>query len=161
MSRWDRYVLRPRVWTETSRSEPVPHIGPYTDPVEASDEPLGLDASHVPSSAGVMGSPPHHLGRARGPPPGPQAPWWHAPGGGRAQGAPRPLVSPWLPPSPIYCPRGRNPGRRTLFRGNPSVPPPPPFSDRGCLEKQPRHPAGRRSPLRETIHSHGRLPYVP
>src|SRR3954463_5337389 len=30
MSRWDRYVLRPRVWTTTSRSETVPHIGPYT-----------------------------------------------------------------------------------------------------------------------------------
>src|SRR3954464_3550794 len=29
MSRWDRYVLRPRVWTATSRSETVPHIGPY------------------------------------------------------------------------------------------------------------------------------------
>src|SRR4051812_33246230 len=30
MSRWDRYVLRPRVWAETSRSEIVPHIGPYS-----------------------------------------------------------------------------------------------------------------------------------
>src|SRR3954463_12613529 len=30
MSRWDRYVLRPRVWAETSGSETVPHIGPYT-----------------------------------------------------------------------------------------------------------------------------------
>src|SRR3954463_11242558 len=29
MSQWDRYVLRPWVWTETSRSETVPHIGPY------------------------------------------------------------------------------------------------------------------------------------
>ena len=29
MSRWDRYVLRPRVWTATSRSETVSHIGPY------------------------------------------------------------------------------------------------------------------------------------
>src|ERR1041384_7807288 len=29
MSRWDRYVLHPRVWTATSRSETVPHIGPY------------------------------------------------------------------------------------------------------------------------------------
>src|SRR3954462_657742 len=29
MSRWDRYVLRPRVWMATSRSETVPHIGPY------------------------------------------------------------------------------------------------------------------------------------
>src|ERR1041385_7576830 len=31
MSRWDRYVLRPRVWTETSRCKTVPHIGPYND----------------------------------------------------------------------------------------------------------------------------------
>src|SRR4051812_6459903 len=30
MSRWDRYVLRPRIWMETSRSGTVPHIGPYT-----------------------------------------------------------------------------------------------------------------------------------
>src|SRR3954469_7543248 len=30
MSRWDRYVLRPRVRAEMSGSEKVPHIGPYT-----------------------------------------------------------------------------------------------------------------------------------
>ena len=29
MSRWDRYVLRPRIWIVTSRSGTVPHIGPY------------------------------------------------------------------------------------------------------------------------------------
>src|SRR3954471_2024516 len=29
MSRWERYVLRPRVRGETSGSETVPHIGPY------------------------------------------------------------------------------------------------------------------------------------
>src|ERR1041385_5061629 len=29
MSRWDRYVLPPRIWMETSRSGTVPHIGPY------------------------------------------------------------------------------------------------------------------------------------
>src|ERR1041385_6005872 len=29
MSRWDRYVLRPRIWMVTSRSGTVPHIGPY------------------------------------------------------------------------------------------------------------------------------------
>src|ERR1041385_8356456 len=27
--RWDRFVLRPRIWMETSRSGTVPHIGPY------------------------------------------------------------------------------------------------------------------------------------
>src|SRR3954470_4609706 len=32
MSRWDRYVLRPRVRAETSGSETVPHIGPYSGP---------------------------------------------------------------------------------------------------------------------------------
>src|ERR1041385_4923055 len=32
MSRWDRYVLRPRIWMETSRSGTVPHIGPYRNP---------------------------------------------------------------------------------------------------------------------------------
>src|ERR1041384_4332927 len=31
MSRWDRYVLRSRIWMETSRSGTVPHIGPYTE----------------------------------------------------------------------------------------------------------------------------------
>src|SRR3954470_14228805 len=30
MSRWDRYVLRPRVRAETSGSKTVPHIGPYS-----------------------------------------------------------------------------------------------------------------------------------
>src|ERR1041385_4499041 len=30
MSRWDRYVLHPLIWMETSRSRTVPHIGPYT-----------------------------------------------------------------------------------------------------------------------------------
>src|SRR3954469_12337114 len=29
MSRWDRYVLRPRIWMETSRSGTVSYIGPY------------------------------------------------------------------------------------------------------------------------------------
>src|ERR1043165_5320690 len=65
------------------------------------------------------------------------------------------------PPSPIFTPRIRNPWTETLSRETLSVPPPPPFQDRGCLEKLLRHPARRRYPLRETIHSHGRLPYVP
>src|SRR4051812_3525492 len=30
MSRWVRYVLRPQICMETSRSGTVPHIGPYT-----------------------------------------------------------------------------------------------------------------------------------
>src|ERR1041384_1143382 len=30
MSRWDRYVLRPWIWMEASRSGTVPHIGPYS-----------------------------------------------------------------------------------------------------------------------------------
>src|ERR1041385_7163858 len=29
MSRWDRYVLRPRIWMETSRSGTLLYIGPY------------------------------------------------------------------------------------------------------------------------------------
>src|SRR3954463_13922360 len=29
MSWWDQYVLCPQIWTETSRSGTVPHIGPY------------------------------------------------------------------------------------------------------------------------------------
>src|SRR4051794_26206261 len=32
MSRWDQYMLRPRIWMETSRSGTVPHIGPYNTP---------------------------------------------------------------------------------------------------------------------------------
>src|ERR1043165_5052579 len=36
----------------------------------------------------------NHLGGARGPPPGTQAPWWHALGAGRARGVPGPLVAP-------------------------------------------------------------------
>src|SRR4051812_32794133 len=30
MSRWDRYVLRPQIWMEASRSGTVPHIGTYS-----------------------------------------------------------------------------------------------------------------------------------
>src|SRR3954462_1451169 len=37
MSRWVRYVLRPRVRAETSGSETVPHIGPYMLPQARSD----------------------------------------------------------------------------------------------------------------------------
>src|SRR4051812_34198397 len=29
ISRWDRYVLHPRIWVETPRFGTVPHIGPY------------------------------------------------------------------------------------------------------------------------------------
>src|ERR1041384_3194983 len=72
-----------------------------------------------------------------------------------------PWVAPRLLPSPIFTPRIRNPWTETLFHETLFVPPPPPFQDRGCLEKLLRHPVGRRYPLRETIHSHGRLPYVP
>src|SRR4051812_42658915 len=32
MSRWNRYVLRPRIWVETPRSGTVPHIRPYNGP---------------------------------------------------------------------------------------------------------------------------------
>ena len=35
MSWWDRYVPRPRVWTETYRSETAPHIGPYTKALDS------------------------------------------------------------------------------------------------------------------------------
>src|SRR3954471_1309901 len=51
MSRWDRYVLRPRVWTETSRSETVLHIGPYKETDDTSDVILGtLPVNYVPTS---------------------------------------------------------------------------------------------------------------
>src|SRR3954467_13226355 len=91
------------------------------------------------------------------------------PGGQVARPHPRPRQgaswltggSPWCPPSPIFTPRVGNPEYEALFPDLSSVPPPPPFQDRGCLEELLRHPAGRRNPLRETIHSHGRLPDVP
>src|ERR1041385_5545913 len=38
MSRWDQYVLRPRIWMETSRSRTVPHIGPFTFPLPRIDQ---------------------------------------------------------------------------------------------------------------------------
>src|SRR4051812_16422469 len=41
MSRWDRYVLRPRVRAETSGSEIVPHIGPYSQRGRAGGSRLG------------------------------------------------------------------------------------------------------------------------
>src|SRR3954465_14465136 len=95
----------------------------------------------------------HHQGPRRVPG---AAPPWAAPGGL--------LASLWVlsaPPSPIFTPRPETLGNRTLFRETLSVPQPPPFQDRGCVEKLLWHPAGRRHPLRETIHSHGRLPDVP
>src|SRR3954469_10833169 len=39
-----------------------------------------------------------HLGGARGPPPGTQAPWWRALGAGRARGRLAPWWTPCLPP---------------------------------------------------------------
>src|SRR4051812_45613695 len=53
MSRWDRYVLRPRVWMETSRSEIVPHIGPYNEmminyyPWHTTRSPTGRKVNYV------------------------------------------------------------------------------------------------------------------
>src|SRR4051812_19789911 len=84
------------------------------------------------------------------------APPWATPGGL--------LADLWVlsaPLSLIFTPRQETLGNRTLFRETLSVPPPLPFQDQGCLEKLLRHPAGRRHPLRETLHSHGRLPDVP
>src|SRR3954462_12730687 len=43
MSRWDRYVLRPQIWMETSRSGTVPHIGPYTCFVSFDDDVVDVD----------------------------------------------------------------------------------------------------------------------
>src|SRR4051812_49503073 len=40
-SRWDPYVLRPRIWVETPRSGTVPHIGPYSYPAGVTDGPVG------------------------------------------------------------------------------------------------------------------------
>src|SRR3954470_22138362 len=43
-----------------------------------------------------------HLGGARGPPPGTQAPWWRALGAGRPRGAPGSLVEPLTAPLRLY-----------------------------------------------------------
>src|SRR3954470_13534641 len=85
MSRWDRYVLHPRVWAETSGSETVPHSGPYnyrykdttshTVDIQvpeyntsAEDTCLGTDYNHMPSGKGKT----HHAHVHMGPgsPPG-------------------------------------------------------------------------------------------
>src|SRR3954470_18352268 len=96
-----------------------------------------------------------------GPPPGNQECAWRGPTLGRARGPLGCPVGPLAPPSSIFTPRPETLGNRTLFRETLSFPPPPPFQDRGCLEKLLRHPARRRHPLRETLDSHGRLPDVP
>ena len=44
----------------------------------------------------------NHLGGAKGPPPGTQAPWWRTLGAGRARGAPGPLVGPLAAPLRLY-----------------------------------------------------------
>src|SRR3954468_14484342 len=95
-----------------------------------------------------------HLGGARGPPPGTQAPWWHALGAGRARGAPGPLVAPLAAPfAYIFPPRRKS----LIYKSFPDLPsvPPPPFQDWGCQETLPQHPVGRRNHLREPLHLHG------
>src|SRR3954466_1743432 len=98
-----------------------------------------------------------------GPPPGNQEGAWRGPTLGRARGPPGCPVGPLAPPPlPLYFPPLSKPLDKTPLSPEPlSVLPPPPCQDRGCLEKLLWHPAGRRHPLRETIHSHGRLPDVP
>ena len=108
-----------------------------------------------------MGSFRNNQERGAGPPPGSQKGPWRGPTLGRAghpPGCPR-----WPPDAPFayITPSGWKALNENSFRGNLSVLPPPPFFRSELLEKLLRHPAGRRSPLRETIHSHGRLPYVP
>src|ERR1041384_5549719 len=50
MSRWDRYVLRPRIWMETSRSGTVSHIGPIYPPSRENSRSrnLFLELASVP-----------------------------------------------------------------------------------------------------------------
>src|SRR3954471_2324449 len=106
--------------------------------------------------------PPESPRKERGPPQGLQKGPWRGPTLGRARRPPDFPVDPLGAPfGPYFYPRGGNPENRSHIRELPSVPPPPPFEDRGCQEKLPRHPAGRRNPLRETIHRHERLPDVP
>ena len=86
---------------------------------------------------------------------------------GAAQGGGRqgPSWLPWVAPrallSPIYPPGYRNPKKEVDRGGKPTVRPPPPFFRSEPPKKELRHPAGERAPLRETLHHHGRLPYVP
>ena len=56
-----------------------------------------------------------NLSGARGPPPGAQAPWWRAPGAGRARGAPGPLVAPLAAPLRLYILRDEKPSKREPF----------------------------------------------
>src|SRR4051812_13332503 len=88
----------------------------------------------------------------RGDPPWPQAPWWRDLGWGRAQGMPELPGAPWLPPfAYIYTPSWKPSGAST-FPHPFSVPPPPPFHDRGCQETPSWHPLGGRIHLRELLH---------
>src|SRR3954471_24505208 len=56
-----------------------------------------------------------HLGGARGPPPGAQAPWWRTLGAGRAKGPPGPLVAPLASPLRLYILRLGKPSRTEPF----------------------------------------------
>src|SRR3954462_15582914 len=81
---------------------------------------------------------------------------------GRATCPPGCLVAPLGAPFGLYlAPSEETPNIDLLFSKLLFVPPPPPFQDRGCQEKLPRHPAGRRNHFWETLHRHGRLPDVP
>src|ERR1044071_8492617 len=93
-----------------------------------------------------------------GPPPGSQKGPWRGPTLGRAGCPPGCPVWPLDAPLRLYLPLGMETPKQEPFFAKLSVPPPPPFSDRGCLEKLLRHPAGRKSPLRETLPSHRRSP---
>src|SRR4051812_11604720 len=57
MSRWDRYVLRPRVRAETPESETVPHIGPYTPPGVQSPWWCGPTLGRAVGPPGLPGPP--------------------------------------------------------------------------------------------------------
>src|ERR1041385_1136560 len=48
MSRWDRYVLRPRIWMETSRSGTVLHIGHLQVPMELVEHKLHIRPGSKP-----------------------------------------------------------------------------------------------------------------
>ena len=101
-----------------------------------------------------MGSFRNNQKRGAGPPPGSQKGPWRGPTLGRAGCPPGCPVWPLNAPLRLYLPLGVETPKQEPFFAKPSL-----FRRR--LEKLLRHPAGRRYPLRETIHSHGRFQNMP
>ena len=102
----------------------------------------------------------NHQGRRGGPPQGLQKGPWRGPTLGRARHPPGCPVAPLGAPFAYIYPPTRKPPISIYLTRSPLCTAATAVLRLGLPGEAARHPAGRRNPLRETIHSHGRLPDV-